>query len=204
MKFEKLSEYKLKITLSNDELPDSNGDLDSFMSDSSRARRSFLDILDKAADEVGFHVGDNKVRIDAKCQYNGDFIFTVTKLIPKKPTLKKAKPQKISVNRQDNCIIYYFDDLEIFFSLCSFLKDQKITHLENFCKFTEVYKLNNKYYLVFNEINNEYKYIAKLYSCITEFANFYSSQEVMALMIKERGSLIIKNNAIKVCQKNFN
>ena len=204
MKFEKLSEYKLKITLSNDELPDSNGDLDSFMSDSSRARKSFLAILDKAADEVGFHVGDNKVRIDAKCQYNGDFIFTITKLIQKKPPLKKAKPHKISLTKEDNCIIYSFDDLEMFFNLSNFLKKQKITQLDNFCKVTELYKLNNKYYLLFNDINNDYKYIAKLYSCITEFGSFYSSQEVMALMIKERGSLILKNNAIKISQKNFN
>ena len=56
MKFEKLSDYKLKITLSNEELPNNNTDLDSFMSDPSSARKSFLDILDKAKDEVGFHM----------------------------------------------------------------------------------------------------------------------------------------------------
>lgn len=203
MKFEKLSEYKLKITLSNDELPNSNGDLDTFMSDPSKARKSFLDILDKAADEVDFHVGNNKVRIDAKHQYNGEFIFTITKLLPKKPALKKAKPQKISTSRKDNCIIYNFDNIDNFFNLCSFLKRQKISNLSNFCKFAELYKYNNKYYLLFNEINNEYKYIAQIYSCMTEFANFFSSQEIMSLMIKERGTLIIKNNAIKITQKNF-
>ena len=203
MKFEKLNEYKLKITLSNDELPNSDGDLDSLMSDPSTARKSFLDILDKAKDEVGFYVGDNKVRIDAKCQYNGEFIFTITKLIPKKKPLKKAKPQKVSTNRKNNCVIYTFDNLENFFNFSIFLKKQKINCLRDFCKYTELYKLDSKYYLVFNQINNEYKYLAKIYSCMTEFANFFSSQESMVWMLKERGSLIIKNNAIQICQRNF-
>lgn len=203
MKFEKLSEYKLKITLSNDELPNSDGDLDSLMSDPSTARKSFLDILDKAKDEVGFYVGDNKVRIDAKCQYNGEFIFTITKLIPKRKPLKKARPQKVSTNRKDNCVIYTFNNLENFFSFCTFLKKQKINCLKDFCKYTELYKLDDKYYLVFNQINNEYKYLAKIYSCMTEFGNFFSSQEIMVWMLKERGSLIIKNNAIQICQRNF-
>lgn len=95
MKFEKLSDYKLKITLSNEELPNNNTDLDSFMSDPSSARKSFLDILDKAKDEVGFNVGNNKVRIDAKYQSNGSFIFTVTKLVPKKKSVKKSNHKKL-------------------------------------------------------------------------------------------------------------
>ena len=203
MKFEKLSDYKLKITLSNDELPNNNTDLDSFMSDPSAARKSFIDILNKAKDEVGFIVGDNKVRIDAKYQSNGNFIFTITKLVPKKKNNRKAKPQKVSANRKENCLIYIFDNIENFFNFCSFLQKHKINCLKTFCKFAELYKLNNKYYLAFNEINNEYKYIAKLYSCMTEFGTFYSTQELTLFMLKERGELIIANNAIQICQKNF-
>ena len=72
MKFEKLSEYKLRVTVSNDELlENSNGDLDNFMSNPSKARKSFLEILDKAEDEVGFHIDNNRIRIDAKSMYNG-------------------------------------------------------------------------------------------------------------------------------------
>lgn len=203
MKFEKLSEYKLKITMSNEELENSNGDLDSFMSDPSVARKSILDILDRAKEEVGFNIGNNKVRIDARCQYNGDFIFTVTKLIPKNKNVKKVKPKKIKIHRNENCLIYSFDDIEHFFTFCSFLKKQKINKLKSFSKLVELYKLNNKYYLICSEINNDYEHIAKLYSCITEFGNFYSTQEVMTFMIKERGLLVLKNNAIQIAQKNF-
>ena len=137
MKFEKLNEYKLKITISNQELPNSNGDLDSFMSDPSLARKSIIDLINKAEDEVDFHVGDNKIRIDAKYLYNGDFIFTITKLIPKKKDLKKAKPKKVSPTDSANCLIYSFNDLEHFFNFCSFLKLHKINKLNSFCKTTE-------------------------------------------------------------------
>ena len=203
MKFEKLSEYKLKITLSLEELPNNSNDLDGLMSDPASARQSFLNILDRARDEVGFNIGNNKVRIDAKYQNDGNFIFTVTKLVPKKKTVKKVKPQKVSVNRKDNCLIYKFDNIENFFSLCSFLKKQKINCLNSFCKTTELYKLADNYYLTLNQINNEYKYIGKIYSCMTEFGNFFSTQEVTIFMLKERGNLIMKNNAIKTCQKHF-
>lgn len=203
MKFEKLNEYKLKITLSNKELPNSNGDLDSFMSDPSLARKSILDLINKAEDEVGFHVGDNKIRIDAKYLYNGDFIFTVTKLITKKKELKKAKPKKITPTDGTNCLIYSFSDLEHFFNLCSFLKLHRINKLNNFCKTTEVYKFKNNYYLIFNDINDKYKNIGKLYSSLTEFGNFFSIQDLMIVMLKERGDLIFKNNAIEICQNNF-
>ena len=203
MKFEKLSEYKLKITMSNKELENSNGDLDSFMADPSVARKSFLDILNKAKEEVGFNVGNNKIRIDAKCQYNGDFIFTVTKLIPKKKNIKKVKPQKINSNTKENCLIYSFYDIEHFFTFCNFLKKQRINKIQLFSKVVELYKLQNKYYLVCNKINNDYEHIAKIYSCITEFGNFYSTQEIMAVMLKERGILVIKNNAIQIAQRNF-
>lgn len=203
MKFEKLNEYKLKITLSNTELPNSNGDLDSFMSDPSLARKSILDLINKAEDEVDFHIGNNKIRIDAKYLYNGDFIFTVTKLIPKKKELKKAKPKKIKTRDTTNCLIYSFGDLEHFFNLCKFLKLHKINNLSNFCKTTEIYKFKSKYYLMFNEINDKYNNIGKLYSCLTEFGNFVSIQDLMIVMIKERGELIFKNNAIEICQRNF-
>ena len=203
MKFEKLSEYKLRVTVSNDELLESsNGDLDNFMSNPSKARKSFLEILDKAEDEVGFHIDNSRIRIDAKSMYNGDFIFTITKLIPKSKNFKKVKPLKVPVQK-DNTLVYSFVDIEHFFNFCNFLKKQKINRLREFCKTIELYKYNEKYVLICLNINQNYRYIGKLYSGITEFGNFLTSQESVAMLIKERGSLVIKHNAIYTSQKNF-
>ena len=203
MKFEKLSEYKLRITVSNDELlENSNGDLDNFMSNPSKARKSFLEILDKAEDEVGFHIDNNRIRIDAKSMYNGDFIFTITKLIPKSKNSKKVKPLKIPIQK-DNTLVYNFVDIEHFFNFCNFLKAQKINRLREFCKTIELYKYNGSYALICLNINQNYRYLGKLYSGITEFGNFLTSQESVAMLIKEHGSLVISHNAIYTSQKNF-
>lgn len=203
MKFEKLSEYKLRVTVSNDELLDcGKGDLDNFMSDPSKARKSFLEILDKAEDEVGFFIDDSRIRIDAKSMYNGDFIFTITKLIPKNKTIKKVKPLKVPI-KKDDTLAYSFVDIEHFFNFCTFLKKQKINRLREFCKTIELYKYNNKYVLICSNINSTYKYIGMLYSGITEFGNFLTSQSAVATMIKERGELVIGHNAIYISQRNF-
>ena len=204
MKFEKISEFKLIVTISNQELLDnSNGDLDDFMANPSKARQSFLKILDQAEDEVGFHVNDSKIRIDAKSLYNGDFIFTITKLIPRNKNIKKVKPQKVPVNKNDGFLAYSFNDVEHFFNFCNFLKKQKINRLREFCKTIELYKYNDNYVLLCSTINPTYRYIGKLYSGITEFGNFLTSQESISTLIKERGTLIIGHNAIYTCQKNF-
>lgn len=203
MKFEKVSEYKLRITLSTDELPGSESDLDNFMSDPSFARESILDFLQKAEEEVNFHVGNSKVRVDAISDINGNYTFTVTKLIPKNKKISKVKPVKVPAKNDANYIVYSFTDLEQFISLCSFLKAQKISSIRSFSKESELYKLKDNYYLIFSEINNNYKYIAQVYSLAPEFGTYVTSNPITCTMIKEKGTLIIKNNAVQICQKNF-
>ena len=54
MKFEKLSENKLRITLNIRDLADKDIDYHSFMSNSVDTQKLFLDMLEKAEEEVGF------------------------------------------------------------------------------------------------------------------------------------------------------
>ena len=75
--------------------------------------------------------------------------------------------------------------------------------MREFCKTIELYKYNGKYVLICLNINQNYRYIGKLYSGISEFGNFLTSQEAVAMLIKERGTSVIKHNAIYTSQKNF-
>ena len=54
MKFEKLSENKIKITLTSQDLKDKNIDFHSFMSNPLEKQDLFLDILEEAEEEIGF------------------------------------------------------------------------------------------------------------------------------------------------------
>ena len=81
MKFEKLNEDKIRITLSSQDLIDKDIDFHSFMSNSIKSQDLFLDILEEAEKKVGFVTKDYKVRIEALAMNDGDFIFTVTRTL---------------------------------------------------------------------------------------------------------------------------
>lgn len=81
MKFEKLNENKIRITLSTQDLIEKDIDFHSFMSNSIKSQDLFLDILEEAEKKVGFVTKDYKVRIEALAMNDGDFIFTVTRLV---------------------------------------------------------------------------------------------------------------------------
>ena len=200
MKFQKLSENKLKIILSNDELPN-NKNLDEFMSDSSEAKHSFLEILEKAYNEVGFNVKDHKIKVDAVALRNGSFVFTVTKLV--KTNKLKAKPKVINKIENTDYVIYKFEKFDDFCNFCGFIKKINLDKLSNLAKRIELYIYNDCYYLLFYKINENYEKIGKFYSSITEFCKYFSNRDLFVSVLKEKGKLLIKNNAIKICQEKF-
>ena len=92
MKFEKINENKLKIFLNSDELPKADS-LDELMSNTDRARNSFLEILNEAYNKVGFDTNNYKIKIDAKSMVDGTLFLLSLELL----TLlrkEKSKAQK--------------------------------------------------------------------------------------------------------------
>ena len=199
MRFQKLSENKLKIFLSYDELPN-NENLDNFISNSNDARHTFLDILDKAYDEVGFNTRDYKIKIDAVALRNGDFVFTVTKLIKLGNHRKVAKPHKISKADNLNLAIYKFEKLDDFCTFCEYIKRINLTNINLLAKKVELYLYNECYYLSITNINQNFEHLAKFYCSITEFCKYFSSKDLFVSVLKEKGKMIIRNNAIETYQ----
>ncbi len=204
MRFEKINENKLKITLSGDELPNSDT-LDNFMVDSSYARDSFLQLLDEANNAVGFRTKDYKIKIDARALSNGNFVFIVTKLMQLKKTRIAVHPKKIIKDSEITSpyLVYLFNSFDDFCNFCAYLKQNKINCLKTLSKSCELYRYANQYYLVFNKINEKYKYISRLYCCITEFSKFFSSKELFVSTLQEHGEMLIGNNSLITGQKFF-
>ncbi len=202
MRFQKLNENKLKIFLSNDELPNSSS-FDDFISDSSNAKHSFIEILEKAYDEVGFDSRDYKIKIDAVAMKNGSFVFTVTKLVKIKDAKKTAVPKKIAKNQDTGFVIYKFDSFDDFCNFCGYIKRNNLPNIKLFAKTIELYLYNNLYYLLISNVNKSYPEASMFYSSITEFCKYHSSKKLFVSVLKEKGKLIIKNNAIKICQEKF-
>ena len=133
MKFEKLNENKIRITLNNQDLIEKNIDFHSFMSNSKESQNLFLDMLDEAEKKVGFVTKDYKLRIEAIALSNGNFILTITRFgknidnsVISKHT-NKVRIKRKNLDMTSKQLIYKFDDFEDFlnFSKC-------IANLENY------------------------------------------------------------------------
>lgn len=203
MKFEKISENKLKVTLDYSEIPN-NSDLEKFMEDSSNARETFLNILNIANYEVGFNTQDYKIKIDAKSLLNGDFVLFITKLVKLHSnvaahTRKQVKP----VLKNNIYSTYCFENFDDFCNFCKHLKLSSISPNATIAKSIQLYSYCKKYYLVLYLINTKYRKLSKFYTTITEFSKYYSSSKLFIATLREKASLVIDNSAIAICQKYF-
>lgn len=130
MKIEKLNDNKIRITLNMDDLNERNLDLHSFMSNSIESQDIFLDMLNKADEEVGFNTDDCRIMIEAVALNDGHFVLTITKFEHK--TDEKALPRKktLHIKRKNPTInfaktIYSFDSFDAFCDFCTFLKNTR-------------------------------------------------------------------------------
>lgn len=204
MKFEKINDNKLKITLSVDELPNSQN-LDDFMNNSDNAKNSFLNILNEAKNAVGFNTQDYKIKIEAKSIENDGYVFLITRLVKLKNGNVLVKPRKIFKHSPfySDYSIYKFSSFDDFCNFSSYLKENKINYLNNLCKSCTLYGYGSHYYLVLEKINENYKKLPLFYSSITEFSTFFSSKEMFYSSLKEHGKIILESNALVLCQKYF-
>ena len=208
MKFEKLNENKIRITLNNQDLIEKNIDFHSFMSNSKESQNLFLDMLDEAEKKVGFITKDYKLRIEALALSDGNFILTITrfgKSIDSQTKSQKSKNLKIKRKNLDinaTQLIYKFDSFEDFCSFSTFIS--KLNNIYSISKSIVLYLYKNSYYLYISNINTEHPNIKQLYTLITEFGTYVDNSEIFARKLTECGKIVIKNNAIKTCNKFFN
>jgi len=70
MRFEKVNEDKIRITLSYEDLIEKDIDFHSFMSNSIESQDLFFDMLNQAEKEIGFVTKDYLIRIEAFAMAN--------------------------------------------------------------------------------------------------------------------------------------
>ena len=59
-----------------------------------------------------------------------------------------------------------------------------------------LYEYRNFYYLVFTNINIDYKYTNLFYTSISEFSNLISNSIILKSNLVEHGKVIVKANAV--------
>nr|MBP3680838.1 adaptor protein MecA [Clostridia bacterium] len=207
MKFEKLNENKIRITLNNQDLAEKHIDFQSFMSNSQESQNLFLDMLDEAEKKVGFITKDYKIRIEALAMSDGNFILTITRFGKnidsdfKTSKMKKVKIKRKNLDMKSKQIIYTFNSFDDFCNFSNFIS--KIDNFSNLAKSMVLYLYNDIYYLCISNINIENSNIKQLYTLITEFGTYVDNSEVFSRKLNECGKIIMKNNAVKTCIKYF-
>src|SRR5699024_3857314 len=123
MKFEKLSENKIRVTLTIQDLDEKEIDFHVFMSNPIQSQSILLDMLEEAKKEVGFDPEDYNLKIEALSLADTNFIFTITKVIPEieknKTAKKKFTVKKKSLMPSSTQAVYNFRSFDDF---CGFLQ----------------------------------------------------------------------------------
>lgn len=205
MRFEKINENKIKITLNKHDLDEKHIDYHSFMSNSVESQDLFFDMLDEAEKEIGFTTKNYQIRIEALAVAGGNFVFTITRSLPK--TEKSVVKRKIHIKRRksnfdESNLIYSFLNFDDYFSFLDFLNNNNFD-VTNIAKNISLYEYKNVYYLAFFNINSNYDNLKKVFSSITEFATYVNNSDLFIRKLSEYGRIVMKNNALKVGIQNF-
>ena len=204
MKFEKLGENKIKITLSIEDLEEKDISFHDFMSNSIETQDLFLDMLAEAEEKIGFKTRNCKIKIEALAMTEDDFVLTVTRILPdsSKKYLYISRPKKPKIRRKVNkistsCLVYKFNSFDDYCNFIECLIHNKLSDANKVAEKIYVYLYNTSYYLVLLKLNTEYKKLSTFYTTITEFGTYVTNSDLVLSRLNESGMLFIKSNALK-------
>ena len=202
MKFENLTENKIRIILKSEDFKDKNIDLHTIMTKTAESQGLFLEILNKAKKEIGFDTDGCKLLIEAFSSSDDIYVFTVTKFLPEKDesnnlnTSRKLKVRKKQINPISKLSIYEFSHFDNFINFCEFLKTSKQISLRGLMQSSSLYDYKNLYYLVITNLNLNHKSMKIFNSYISEFGKIVSNSESFVHKLQEHGKIIMPKNAI--------
>ena len=84
MKFEKITDSKIKIILSLQDMESNNLSVENVLSNSADSQKLIDTMISKAEIELGFIPEDSKLLVEAVAPSNEECIFTITKLLDDK------------------------------------------------------------------------------------------------------------------------
>lgn len=200
MKIEKLTENKIRVIVSSNDLKLKNVDLKS-LSTALDKQTFFIDVLEKAKEQIGFETDGQKLLIETFSLNNEFIIFTITKYSFKEKKKPIAKKKKTDFSK--DTVIYIFENFDEFCNFCNCISKLSNLNYKLFSKNISLYLYRNTYYLLIKNINNYYENKKIFYSLISEFGKTLSSSTTFENRLIEYGKVIIKKDAIEKGIKYF-
>ena len=113
MKFEKITDSKIKAILTEKDMELNNISSETLFSNSNFSQQLLQSMLYEAEKQIGFIVDDSKLLIEAIMVSNEEFVFTITKL----------QNEQSELENNSNSFIFKFENFDNYISLCSFLNN---------------------------------------------------------------------------------
>ena len=193
MKFEKITETKIKITVSMQDMELNNLSVENVLSNSADSQKLIHTLICKAESELGFKPDDSQLLVEAVAPSDNECIFTITKLLN----------EKICYPQNGNSFVFKFDHFDDFINLCAFLDNFSYLCLKEISKNFSLIYYNSTYYLRF--IESEYSSIVIEYikTLFEEFGKDVSHYAGIDGILNEYGKIIYSKNAILKCINSF-
>lgn len=189
MKFEKLTDTKIKIVLSLQDIESNNLSIDNVLSNSADSQKLLDSIINKAEIELGFDPDDSQLLVEAILPSNEECIFTITKLLN----------DKIEYSHHSNSFVFKFNCFDDFLNLCTFLNNFSYLCLKEISKNFSLIYYNNTYYLKFTEKDYSSIVIDYIKTLFEEFGKDVSHSPEINGVLNEYGKIIFHKNAIIKC-----
>ena len=203
MRFEKINNDKIRITLTHEDLIKKDINIHSFMANSVESQDLFFDCLNEAKKQIGFNTENYLLRVETFAMSSGDFILTITRSLPNgyKSISKKKLHIKNNYN-SNNQAVYFFSSFDDYCCFVNFINEKKYK-INNIADSIWLYEYKNNYYLEFRNLNMAYNDLKIFLYSISEFGSYIKNSDIFARMLSEKANLIMKHNALKFTIKYF-
>jgi len=180
MKFEKLTDNKIRIIFTLADMTEKKISAPSFFTDKTISQQLLQTMISEAEKEVDFKTDDCKLLVEAFSNIDGDIIVTITKL-----------SDCIDKNFSNEFSIYKFENFDNLLDCYKYLKNMNLTYSDNF----SFVLYNNSFYLYF--LNDNFSHSNYLTNILTEFADSVEFSPKIIGTLNEYGKKIFNNIKIQ-------
>lgn len=206
MKIEKLTDNKIRVILKPKDFKDGNINIKSLLLPTPESQSLFLEILNRAKEEVDFDTEGHKILVEAFWENDDIFVFTITKYIDSNNNLLTTPKKYVTAKKKNYTLnsklgIYQFKTFDDFCDFCNSINS--ITNYNRIFKSSILYFYNDLYFLVINGFSLSNKSVHSMHAYLLEFSKFLTNDSNFEIKLIEHGKVVIKNNAIKTGIKYF-
>ena len=184
MKFEKITNNKIKILFSVEDMNLYNVSTETFLSDYSEFQDIIQNLLIEAEKQIDFKTDDCKLMLESLMDYDGGFTFTITKL--------SSELDKNSLITSS--IVLKLESLDSFLNLCTYISNMESLVYQISSSIFSLYCYNNEYYLC--AFSAECSFPDLMINVFMEFGKFIPFSEYLEGTLHEYGKLIFKDKSI--------